>query len=169
VDGPRQDSNRIREALYGERRVVLRYQHSIEWRSVVLAVGGLLGGVLLLLFLRAIVGPLVFIAITISIAEALRPPVEFLHRRGIGRGPAVLLVYGVIAATAFCALSFLLSPFVAQINGLFRDLPSYVAQLQKPSYVAQLQKPSYVAQLQEEINRLRSLGYSYKEAWGKKG
>lgn len=113
-----------------ERRVLLRYQHSLEPHSVVLAVGILLGGVALLFALHAIIGPLIFVAITITVAEALRPPVELLHRRGVARGPAVLLVYGVITAVVFLLLSWLLAPFLAQAGGLIRDIPTYIGRLQ---------------------------------------
>ena len=114
----------------GDRPVVVRYQHGLDPRGVFLAVGVLLGGVVLLFVLQAIIGPLIFIAITIAVAEALRPPVELLHRRGIGRGPAVLLVYGVIAAILFLLLSWLLAPFLAQAGALIRDIPTYSGRLQ---------------------------------------
>ena len=123
----------------GERPVVVRYQHGLDPRGVFLAVGVLLGGVVLLFVLQAIIGPLIFITITIAVAEALRPPVELLHRRGIGRGPAVLLVYGVIAAILFLLLSWLLAPFLAQAGSLIRDIPTYSGRLQS------------------EINRLQTL------------
>ncbi|MCA1597706.1 MAG: AI-2E family transporter, partial [Chloroflexi bacterium] len=114
----------------GDRQFVVRYQHGLDPRGVFLAVGVLLGGVVLLFILQAIIGPLIFIAITIAVAEALRPPVELLHRRGIGRGPAVLLVYGVIAAIVFLLLSWLLAPFLAQAGALIRDIPTYSGRLQ---------------------------------------
>jgi len=122
---------------HGVRQVVVRYQHGLDPRGVFLAVGVLLGGIVLLFVLQAIIGPLIFIAITIAVAEALRPPVELLHRRGIGRGPAVLLVYGVIAAILFLLVSWLLAPFLAQAGSLIRDIPTYSGRLQ--SEISRLQ------------------------------
>jgi len=138
------------------RRVVVDHEHSLEPRGVVLAVSMLLGGVVLLFALRAIIGPLIFIAITIAVAEALRPPVELLHRRGIARGPAVLLVYGVIAAAVFLLASWLLAPFLAQAGGLIRDIPTYTGRIQSEiSRLQTLMKDQHVpAALSDQINTL---------------
>ncbi len=141
-------------APHGERLVVASYRHSLEPRGVVLAVGVLLGGVVLLFVLRAIIGPLIFIAITIALAEALRPPVDLLHRRGIARGPAVLLVYGVIAAVVFLLASWLLAPLLAQAGGLIRDIPSYTGRIQSEigRLQALMQDQHVPAALSDQIN-----------------
>ena len=121
-----------------------------------MAVGILLGGVVLLLLLRAIIGPIVFIAVTIAIAEALRPPVELLHRRGIARGPAVLLVYALIAAVIFVIASYLLAPFLAQAGSLIRNFPRYVGQAQgEISRLQALMADQHVpAALSDQVNSL---------------
>jgi predicted PurR-regulated permease PerM len=111
--------------------VALRHEHSIAPRSVALGVGSLLGGVVLLLLVRAILGPLLLIAAGIIFAETLRPAVELLGRRGLPRGVAVLLVYLVLAALAFGVLSVLLNPLLVQTTTLVRHLPEYAGRAQQ--------------------------------------
>ncbi len=159
MGGLPEDAGWAPDAPRGERRrAPVRYQHSLEPRGIVLAVGALLGGVVLLFALQAIIGPLIFIAITIAVAEALRPPVELLHRRGIGRGPAILLVYGVIAAILFLLLSYLLAPLLAQVEALIRDVPGYAGLAQKEIGRLQslLRDQRIPAALQEQVNSLAS-------------
>ena len=114
-----------------QEEAAIQHQHSIAPQSIVLAVGVLLGSIVLLLLVQAILGPLLLIITGIIIAEALRPAVEFLNRRGIPRGIAVLLVYLLLGAVTFFILSYLLGPLIRDANTLRTNLPGYITQAQQ--------------------------------------
>ena len=111
--------------------MIQRHEHSVTSRTIVVTGAVLLGGIGLLLLFQAILAPLLLIVTGIIIAEALRPAVEVLHRRGIPRGVAVLLVYLVIAAIAFFLLSYLLGPLIRQVSLLNANRAGYVAQAER--------------------------------------
>jgi predicted PurR-regulated permease PerM len=70
---------------------------------------------------------LFFVAIVIG--TAIRPAVEWLHRRGVSRSSGIILIYILIAAllTGFLALTF---PLIAdQATEISRNLPQYSADL----------------------------------------
>jgi predicted PurR-regulated permease PerM len=53
------------------------------------------------------------------------PMVGWIHRRGVPRGLAVLLVYLLVFGGAILALSLLLRPLVSQVIGFIGDLPRF--------------------------------------------
>ncbi|TML06416.1 MAG: AI-2E family transporter [Actinobacteria bacterium] len=65
------------------------------------------------------------------LAIALGPPVEFLVRRHIRRGIAIVLVYLGIVAAIFGVGLVIIPPVVDQVNGLSKDIPGYVQDLRK--------------------------------------
>lgn len=70
---------------------------------------------------------LFFVAVVIG--TAIRPGVEWLHRRGVSRSSGIILIYILIAAllTGFLALTF---PLIAdQATEISRNLPQYSADL----------------------------------------
>ena len=69
----------------------------------------------------------------------LHPPIERLHRAGVRRPLAVLLVYAVAIVVLIEAVNLTLRPVVEQITRLLQDLPGLAAQLDR-----QLQRLSEV-------------------------
>jgi predicted PurR-regulated permease PerM len=84
--------------------------------------------VYVLYVVRAVV-VLVFVAGFLAIA--LGPPVDFLQRLGMRRGLAILAVYLAIAAAIFGVGLLVVPPVVDQVNGLSKNIPSYVQDLRK--------------------------------------
>lgn len=81
----------------------------------------------------------VFILLFIAIifAEAIRPIMSWLRRRGVPRPLGVLLIYtGIVALLGFLAW-LLINPLVAQVATLQRNLPQYMRIA--GDYVAQIQ------------------------------
>ncbi|GAC1395140.1 MAG: AI-2E family transporter [Chloroflexota bacterium] len=107
-----------------------RHEHTVPARTFLLGIGILLGGIVLLLLIHAVIGPLLLIAASIIIAEALRPPVEALAGRGMPRGVAILLAYLVLGSIAFFILSLLLHPLLVQTSSLVHNLPTYAGRAQ---------------------------------------
>jgi predicted PurR-regulated permease PerM len=82
-----------------------------------------------LLYSLRVVLFLFFVAIVIG--TAIRPAVEWLHRRGVSRSAGVIIIYILIAAliTGFLAMIF---PLVAdQVTEISRNLPDYYASLRQ--------------------------------------
>jgi predicted PurR-regulated permease PerM len=78
---------------------------------------------------------LIFLAITL--AETIRPLVARLERLRVPRPLGAVLIYLVLVALFVGIGWLLLTPLVAQINELVRDLPRYLAQAQKWAEEAQ--------------------------------
>lgn len=80
-----------------------------------------------LLYSLRVVLFLFFVAIVIG--TAIRPAVDWLHRRGISRSSGIIIIYILIAAllTGFLAMIF---PLLAdQATGISRNLPQYYTDL----------------------------------------
>ncbi len=59
----------------------------------------------------------------------LDPPVEWLARRGIGRGWAVLLVYLTVTAIVAALIAITAAPLISQVHKLIDELPTLLATL----------------------------------------
>lgn len=61
----------------------------------------------------------------------LDPPVEWMARRGIGRGWAVLLVYLVVLGILAALVALAAAPLIAQVRKLIDELPSLITTLRE--------------------------------------
>jgi predicted PurR-regulated permease PerM len=102
-----------------------------SWRaSLPIAIGIALGaGMVILVWLMA--RALALLVVAIALAEGLEPIVRWLHRRGVARGLAVVLVYTALGAVVL-AVGWLIAPVLAdQIQELSRRAPELVDRAQK--------------------------------------
>ena len=105
--------------------VVFRARSVLAGLGIVLGVAAVLGFVLLAR------SGLTLIAIALFLALALNPAVEFFQRRGLGRGPAVGMVFA-LALLVFALLAVvLIPPLVDQITKFVDALPGLVGDLTK--------------------------------------
>ncbi len=74
---------------------------------------------------------LTLVVIALFLALALNPAVELVQRRGLGRGPAVGVVYALAVAVLALLGSVFIPPLVDQITKLVNALPSLVDELTK--------------------------------------
>jgi len=88
-----------------------------------------LAGLLVVLYRVRSVLELVLVAGFLAIA--LGPPVEFLVRRRVPRGFAILTVYLGIVATIVGVGLLIIPPVVGGVNDLSHDIPGYVQDLRK--------------------------------------
>jgi predicted PurR-regulated permease PerM len=100
-------------------------------RSILTALGVLIGVLAVLEFALLAQAGLTLIVIALFLALALNPAVEFVQRRGVRRGAAVAAVYLVaLALLAVLGLVFI-PPLVKQISNLIEALPGLVDDLTK--------------------------------------
>lgn len=98
-------------------------------RSILAALGVLLGVVVAIGFVILAQSGLTLIAIALFLSLALNPAVEFFRRHGLGHGAAVAAVY-VLALIVFALLGFvLIPPLVTEIGNFVDALPGLVADL----------------------------------------
>jgi predicted PurR-regulated permease PerM len=71
--------------------------------------------------------------VALFIAVSLDPAVRWLARRGVRRGPAVAIIFGVVLALVVGFLVSVIPQLVTQFRGLLDDLPGYVTRLQARS------------------------------------
>lgn len=110
----------------GVERVVL-----FRPRSVVLALGALLGLLAVARFLFLARWGLTLIAIALFLAVALNPAVESFQRRGLRRGWAVAAVSTLGMAVLILIGLVLIPPLVLQTTNLIHALPGLVSDLSK--------------------------------------
>src|SRR5215475_2688583 len=72
---------------------------------------------------------LVRVLIALFIAVSLDPAVRVLTRRGMRRGLAVLIIFGIAAALTAAFLVSVIPAMVHQFEALVHDFPGYVASL----------------------------------------
>ena len=101
---------------------------------------------------------LVRILIALFIAVSLDPAVSLLARRGMRRGVAVTLIFGLAFALAAAFLISVIPPLVTQGRNLIDDLPSQMGRLQdRSSQFRQLDDRYHVSdQLQGLVGTLPS-------------
>jgi predicted PurR-regulated permease PerM len=108
-------------------RVVVVFQP----RSILTALGVVLAVIATVEFVLLAQAGLTLVVIALFLALALNPAVEFIQRRGLGRGSAVGVVY-VTALAVLALLGFVfIPPLVDQISKLVKALPSLVDDLTK--------------------------------------
>ncbi|MBI4320089.1 MAG: AI-2E family transporter [Chloroflexi bacterium] len=99
-------------------------------QTIALAIGLLLLGVLLILFLHRIRFVLVILALAIIFAQAVEPFVTLLQTRRIRRGAAVVIVYLAILLVFAAAVLWLAPPIVLQAQQLIINVPALIETLQ---------------------------------------
>jgi predicted PurR-regulated permease PerM len=103
----------------------LRIQLPTQRAALVIAAGVIVA--FLLWQGREVLTPFIFGALIIFF---LAPAVDWLSRRGIGRGWAVLLIYAVAIAAIVAFVVLAVPPLVEQIGEFVDNFPEYVSQLQ---------------------------------------
>jgi predicted PurR-regulated permease PerM len=78
-----------------------------------------------LLFSLRIVLFLFFVAIVVG--TAIRPAVDWLHRRGISRAVGVIIIYVLIAAAVIGVLALVLPLIAEQVTQIAQNFPQYYA------------------------------------------
>lgn len=122
VMGSNHDGPAVRRPS-GERTV------SFRPRSILVVIGVLVAVAAAVIFIYRTSSGLTLIAISVFLALALNPAVEFFLRRGLKRHWAVVAVY--LAALAVLALLVLvfLPPLVEQLSNLAHAAPGFVTKL----------------------------------------
>lgn len=128
----------------------------ISSRAVVQAVlvtVGVLAGLYLLYQIRQIIG---LIFISIFLAAAIGPLVDFIQRgRGIGRAGAILSSYLVLMLAIFGIGLLVVPPIVDEINALADDIPGYVDDLRQSETIRDYDdKYKITEKLREEAEKL---------------
>jgi predicted PurR-regulated permease PerM len=76
---------------------------------------------------------LVRVFVALFLAVSLDPAVRWLTRRGVKRGIAVALILAAFAAIVTAFLWSVIPPLVRQFEQVIRDVPTYIANLQRES------------------------------------
>ncbi len=87
-----------------------------------------LGGVYLLVRLQFL---LILLFLSVLVACGIAGPVRRLERRGLGRAPAILIVYALIGAMVVGIGWYALPRLVGQAGAVAEDLPNQVVQAQQ--------------------------------------
>jgi predicted PurR-regulated permease PerM len=104
---------------------------SIAPRTIWLAIGGAVATILLLHFLQSILEVLFLLFAAITLGEAMRPAVRWMHRYHLPRWLGVLLLY-LVALSTLGGLGYLMSqPLIRQITQFARHLPAYLQHLER--------------------------------------
>lgn len=104
-----------------------------RWVGTALVFLAVLGSALLLWWVRPVLTPFFF---AVAIAYIVAPLVNMLHQRGIGRGWAILGVYGVLGVVVATGIWKVVPGATAELNRLAEAIPTYAAQLRE--FVAEL-------------------------------
>lgn len=94
-------------------------------RSVLTATLIVVAVVLSLAFLFLIRQVLIFLVLAVVIASALKPPVDWLNRRGLPRFVAVLIIYLGVVALLGLIVWVVVPPLIEQGRALIENLPAY--------------------------------------------
>lgn len=95
---------------------------------------GVLGGLVLGAAIGAITTILVYIVLALFVALGLDPIVRILERRGLKRGGAIGLVFGIFAVIVACFVVFVLPPIVVQLGEFVRSIPEAAADLESADW-----------------------------------
>ncbi|HEU5368240.1 MAG TPA: AI-2E family transporter [Ktedonobacterales bacterium] len=127
---PPQDSQRPQPTVSQHRRAWQQMRISIAPSTIWLAIGGAVTAILLLHFLQSILEVLFLLFAAITLGEAMRPAVRWMHRYHVPRWLGVLLLY-LAALGTLGGLGYLMSrPLLSQANQFARHLPGYLQQLE---------------------------------------
>jgi putative permease len=120
-------------------------------------------GLLVLLILAAFLvwalkSILLLFAVVFLVAMVLNPIVAFLQRRGIHRGLAVALLALVFVALFALALSFLIPPFLSQVDELIRQTPEAWRRVQAQVLMLGQRYPSIQQSIPEADKVMNTVG-----------
>lgn len=96
------------------------------WR-VALVAGAALAAAVFLYSVRAALPPFL---LALVIAYALEPAVSYLHRQGLARCWAILLMYVLVGLLVAAAVVFFLPVFVSELGRLGQVIPEYIREIQ---------------------------------------
>lgn len=102
---------------------------SLAPRTIVLFVAVALGALLLLAVAFAVRDLLVQLVVAIVLALAAEPVVQAFERRGLGRGAAVGVSFGLLALALVTFLYLLVKPLANETTHLVHDSPALLDQL----------------------------------------
>jgi predicted PurR-regulated permease PerM len=121
---------------------------------IFLTVAGLAG---LLYFLYLIRSVIQLLLISVFLAVALGPAVDFFTRHGLRRGPAILLVYVLIASSIVGVGLLVVPPIVNQVQDLANKLPGYIDDLRKNRTIRKYDQRYHISdKLKKEATKLPS-------------
>jgi putative permease len=101
---------------------------------------------------------LLLFAVVFLVAMVLNPVVAFLQRRGMKRGLAVALLGLVFVALFALALSFLIPPFLSQVDDLIRQTPDAWRRVQAQMLAFGERYPSIQQSIPEADKVMNTLG-----------
>ena len=121
---------------------------------VFLTVAGLAGLLYLLYLIRGVVE---LVLISVFLAVALGPPVDFFARRGLRRAQAIVVVY-LLAASAVVGVGLLVvPPIVNQVHEFADNVPKYITTLRKNKTVRKYDQRYHIGdKLKKEAAKLPS-------------
>jgi putative permease len=101
---------------------------------------------------------LLLFAVVFLVAMVLNPIIAFLERRGIHRGLAVVLLALALVALFALALSFLIPPFLSQVDELIRQTPEAWKRVQTQVLAFGQRYPSIQQAIPEADKVLNTVG-----------
>jgi predicted PurR-regulated permease PerM len=120
--------------------------------KVILVSAAVLLGLYLLYLIRQILGMLF---ISMFLAVALGPAVDFFHRGRVPRWGAIVLVYLSIALAVFGVGLLIVPPIVSQVDKFTSDVPGYVKDLNKSKTIRKYDEKYHVTKkLEKEAQKL---------------
>lgn len=84
---------------------------------------------LLLLFLYLIRDILILLLVSMILAAALDPWVDWLQEKAIPRGFAILLIYIIIISVISLTVVLMIPPIMEQVGEIYRQFPSFVEKI----------------------------------------
>jgi predicted PurR-regulated permease PerM len=82
-----------------------------------------------LTIIRALRSVLVMIAVSLFLSFAMEPAVQWLHRRGMRRGPATAVVFAIVILLLIGFVALMLPLLISQLTDLARNVPNILDQL----------------------------------------
>ncbi|HEV2059044.1 MAG TPA: AI-2E family transporter [Solirubrobacteraceae bacterium] len=109
----------------------------------------------LLYLLVQLRGTLLLLGVSVFLAVALGPAVDFISRGRLPRAAAILVVYVLIVCVFGGVLSLIVPPVVNGATDLSQDIPGYVSDLRDSETIRSFDnKYDITSQLQEEAQKL---------------
>lgn len=134
-------------------RTLLR-DHRRRWGLAALVI------VASLIFVYSIRTVLTPFLVAVIVAYALDPAVEYLHRQGLGRAWAILVVYALVGLLAGALVVFVLPVLIREFSGLAETIPEHTGRIQQvltglERHYERLALPPIIREaLDENLNRL---------------
>lgn len=97
------------------------------WRTA-LTVAVIVAVAVFLYSVRAVLTPFL---LALVIAYALEPSVSYLHRQGLGRCWAILIMYSLVGLVTAAVFAIVLPLFVGELASLGQMIPEYVHRIQR--------------------------------------